>query len=135
MMLNVQILFSWNLTCGPRSNHDGPDRDTPRTCAPRRVEAHAASRMVAPGANGLAPEPSIAPMSETYFTDAGAWEFIVELIEAGHPIKQITFSHPPGKIGYVLIVGANNGGPDIYIKLQLGSGFIYGRSFHLSRYL
>lgn len=81
------------------------------------------------------PHQVLHPCSGTYFTDAGAWEFIVELIEAGHPVEQITLSHPPGKIGYVLIVGTNNGGPDIYIKLQLGSGCIYGRSFHLSRYL
>jgi hypothetical protein len=74
------------------------------------------------------------PCSGTYFTDAGAWEFIVELIEAGHPITQVTLSHPPGKVGYVLIVRNNKGDRDIYIKLQLGSGCIYGRSFHLSRH-
>jgi len=58
----------------------------------------------------------------------------VELIEAGHPIKTIILDKPPGKIGYVLITEGAPGRPDIYIKLQIGSGRVYGRSFHPSRW-
>lgn len=72
------------------------------------------------------------PRSGLYFTEIGAWEFTVELITNGHTIKIVILDHPPGKKGYVLIVPGCDDLPDIYIKLQLGSGFVYGRSFHPS---
>src|SRR6267143_6568637 len=37
------------------------------------------------------------------FTEAGAWEFIAELLEAGHPIQEIELDNPAGKRGYVLV--------------------------------
>jgi hypothetical protein len=66
------------------------------------------------------------------FTEAGAWEFIAELLEAGHPIQGIELENPAGKKGYVLVANGGEKRPDIYIKLQLGSGKVIGRSFHYS---
>lgn len=66
------------------------------------------------------------------FTDAGAWEFIVEQIEAGTEVEAIVLEKPPGKSGYVMKLPGARGEPRIYIKLQIGSGFVLGRSFHYS---
>jgi len=66
------------------------------------------------------------------FTERGAWEFVADLLEAGHPIQEIELDKPPGKKGYVLGASAGQGRPEIYIKLQLGSGKVIGRSFHYS---
>jgi hypothetical protein len=65
------------------------------------------------------------------FTEARAWEFTAELIESGHPIIEITLKHPAGKTGYVMLVSLPNDRP-LYIKLELGSGVLIGRSFHYS---
>ena len=37
------------------------------------------------------------------FTEPGAWEFIAELLESGHPIEEIELEHPAGKRAYVLV--------------------------------
>jgi len=66
------------------------------------------------------------------FTEAGAWEFIAELLEAGHPIQEIELDNPAGKRGYVLVADGGDQRPEIYVKLQLGSGQVIGRSFHYS---
>ena len=65
------------------------------------------------------------------FTVAGAWEFVAELLDSGHPIIEITLHQPPGKTGYVMLVPLPNDRP-LYIKLELGSGMVIGRSFHYS---
>ncbi len=63
------------------------------------------------------------------FTEEGAWQFVVMLLESGHPVEEITLAMPPGKKGYVLKY-PRIGLPDIYIKLQIVSGAVRGRSFH-----
>jgi hypothetical protein len=72
------------------------------------------------------------PRSGVYFTEIGAWEFVVELITNGHPIEVVILQRPTGKKGYVLIAESCNESLEIYMKLQLGSGFVYDRSFHPS---
>ena len=67
----------------------------------------------------------------TPFTEAGAWEFIAELLASDHPIFEIELREPRGKTGYVMHVSLPNDKP-LYIKLELGSGTIIGRSFHYS---
>lgn len=74
------------------------------------------------------PTQCVDPRTGEYFTEAGAWEYIEELLIGGHPLEQIELEMPPGRIGYVLLVKRTP--RDIYIKLQLGSGKIHGRSFH-----
>lgn len=66
------------------------------------------------------------------FTEPGAWEFIAEQLEAGRPMLEIKLDTPAGKTGYVVMASGGEKRPDIYVKLQLGSGKVIGRSFHYS---
>lgn len=72
------------------------------------------------------------PSSGEYFTEPGAKEFIVQLLEQGHPMEEVQMHTAPGRTGYVLKAKGWSSEPDIYIKLQLGSGKIICRSFHPS---
>ena len=55
-----------------------------------------------------------------------------ELLESGNEIQEIELDNPRGKTGYVILASGGAQRPDIYIKLQLGSGAVIGRSFHYS---
>lgn len=68
---------------------------------------------------------------DTHFTDAAAWDLIVSQLSAGCEVETIILEKPPGAKGYVMLIELEPGRP-IYIKLQLGSGKIIGRSFHYS---
>lgn len=69
---------------------------------------------------------------DTHFTDAAARELIATLIDEGHPIEMVELNKPKGAIGYVMKINLEPRQPQLYIKLQLGSGKIIGRSFHYS---
>ena len=69
---------------------------------------------------------------DTHFTDAAAWELIASKLEEGHPVDTIELRNPPGRTGYVMKVDVEPGQPQLYVKLQLGSGKVIGRSFHYS---
>ena len=69
---------------------------------------------------------------DTHFTDAAAWELIASKLERGHAVEIIELHHPPGRTGYVMMIDIEPGQPQLYVKLQLGSGKIIGRSFHYS---
>lgn len=71
---------------------------------------------------------------EPNFTDESAWELIADQLEAGCEVKTIELRQPRGKIGYVMEIDFEQNQPIIYIKIQLGSGVIFGRSFHYSYY-
>ena len=77
------------------------------------------------------PTECIDPRSGDYFTEAGAWSFIAELLEGELELEEIVLEKPPGKKGYVLHVQLE--GAEVYIKLRLGSGQVIGRSFHESK--
>ncbi len=66
------------------------------------------------------------------FTDASAWEFIADHLEAGHPVEVITLDDPPGKTAFVMKIELEPNSPKLYIKLQFGSGKVIARSFHIS---
>jgi hypothetical protein len=66
------------------------------------------------------------------FTEAGAWWFIAEKLEQGHPLEEIAMDDCPGTHGYVMEVDVGREVP-LYIKLQRGSGKVIGRSFHYSK--
>jgi len=72
------------------------------------------------------------PASGEFFTERGAWHFIAEVLAAGHPAETVTLNDPAGKTAYVLHVPGGPGAPNIYIKVQVGSGQVIGRSFHYS---
>ena len=65
------------------------------------------------------------------FTPDNCWGFIAEKIAAGAPIEVIVLKHPPGKRGFVMLL-EGHGGITIYVKLQLQSEIVLGRSFHES---
>lgn len=69
---------------------------------------------------------------DTHFTDAAAWELIASKLEDGHPVEVVELDKPPGATGYVMKIDIEPGHPLLYVKLQLGSGKIIGRSFHYS---
>ena len=70
---------------------------------------------------------------DTHFTDAAAWEFIASRLEDGHPVEVVELRKPAGAKGYVMKIDIEPGRPHLYVKLQLGSGKIIGRSFHYSK--
>jgi hypothetical protein len=72
------------------------------------------------------------PITGDFFTQDGAWHFIADLLESGHPIEEIILCQPPGRRAYVMLVELGPKLPKLYIKLQLGSGKVIGRSFHYS---
>lgn len=69
---------------------------------------------------------------DTHFTDPSAWELIASRLEAGEPVEVIKLRKPPGRTGYVMKLRLEADAPPVYVKLQLGSGKIIGRSFHYS---
>ena len=71
---------------------------------------------------------------DTHFTDAAAWELIASRLDDGHPVEVVELRKPAGAKGYVMKIDVEPGQPLLYVKLQLGSGKIIGRSFHYSRH-
>ena len=69
---------------------------------------------------------------EERFTDFTAWEFIASRLKAGEAVKEVVLQKPKGKKGYVMKINLEPNKPHLYVKLQLGSGKIIGRSFHYS---
>lgn len=80
------------------------------------------------------PHSVIDPRTSQPFTDAGAWDYVVEMLHAGIPLEQVDLEKPPGKKGYVLRLPAGGDSPFIYVKLQRGSGRVIGRSFHYDQH-
>ena len=77
------------------------------------------------------PYSTIDPRTGECFTESSAKEFVTETLrDEKIPLTEIVLGKPPGKRGYEIIVETEFG--PIYIKLQLGSGRIIGRSFHYS---
>ena len=68
------------------------------------------------------------------FSDVEAWEFVASKLEQGHAVEVITLDKPRGKKGYVMKIELGSGNPLLYVKLQLGSGKVFGRSFHYSEF-
>jgi hypothetical protein len=73
-------------------------------------------------------------MTGVPFTEAGAWNYIADLLETGHECIAQELDKPPGTIGYVLIADGYAGYPKTYIKVTMSGHYINGRSFHLSEY-
>jgi hypothetical protein len=74
------------------------------------------------------------PRSHTqeFFTEDGAWNFVADAIETGVAILLVELQHPPGKKGYVMLLEGSGSDQRIYVKLQLRSSDVLGRSFHIS---
>ena len=76
----------------------------------------------------------LTPESGLPFSDAGAWNFIADLLEAGHEVTTLILEKPPGKTAYVMVAKGYSGCPNIYIKLTMSRNIINGRSFHDSEF-
>lgn len=67
------------------------------------------------------------------FSDASAWEFICDLLEAcPEQFVETELEKPIGQIGYVTLVTLSPTSVLLYIKVQLLKGKARGRSFHIS---
>jgi hypothetical protein len=76
------------------------------------------------------PSEAYDPESDEPYTPAGAWQRIVEELTAGCTLAELIMDKPPGKKGYVFHF-QDARGERIYVKLQLVSGGVRGRSFHI----
>ena len=76
------------------------------------------------------PGEAIDPRSGQPYTPVAAWDRVHAELVAGCNLKKIPLDKPPGKFGYTFhfLDGANK---RVYVKLQIGSGLVMGRSFHL----
>ncbi len=81
------------------------------------------------------PEQVNNPESGMPFTEAGAWHFIADQLEQGAPVESLPMEKPANTIGYVLKIDIEMGRPQLYIKIQLASRRVIGRSFHYSEIL
>jgi len=72
------------------------------------------------------------PSIQQMFTEAGAWELVADKLEAGEELTCITLKKPPGRKAYVTKFRLETDQPEVYVKVELGSGTIFGRSFHYS---
>jgi hypothetical protein len=72
------------------------------------------------------------PRSGEIFTEDGAWEYAAQMILDGVAIEVVELRQPPGKKAYAMLVPSHDPATPIYVKLQLGSGCVIGRSFHYS---
>lgn len=73
------------------------------------------------------------PVTGMAFTESEAWHFIADRLEAGHRIDVVEMYDKPGTHGFVMLVEMPDHERPLYIKVQLGSGVILGRSFHWSK--
>lgn len=72
---------------------------------------------------------------DTHFTGTTAWEFIASKLEAGEDVEIIRLRKPKGAKAYVMKIDLGPGLPELYVKLQMGSTKVIGRSFHYSKQL
>ena len=75
------------------------------------------------------PEGSI----DGFFTDQTAWTFIADRLDQGEYVQPKVLDKPPGSKAYVMKIAIGSDVPMLYVKLQLGPGKVWGRSFHYSR--
>lgn len=69
---------------------------------------------------------------DSHFTEETAWELIATRLERGQEVREIDLKQPKGKKGYVMLIDLGSDVPCLYVKLELGSGTVFGRSFHYS---
>lgn len=74
-------------------------------------------------------------MLDEYFTEAAAWELIAAKLDEGHPVEVVSLRKPAGRRGYVMKISLSGDDRPVYVKLQLQSGKVIGRSFHYSEHV
>lgn len=68
-----------------------------------------------------------------FFTDETAWTFVADRLDQGEYVQPKVLDKPLGSKAYVMKIAIGSDLPMLYVKLQLGSGKVWGRSFHYSR--
>lgn len=68
------------------------------------------------------------------FTEETAWPFILKRLERGEYVQVVALDKPPGRKGFVMKIDLGSDVPKLYVKLQLGSGIVWGRSFHYDQH-
>ena len=79
------------------------------------------------------PHEVLSPESGLPYTEPGAWDLVARRIEEGHEVEVIALRRPRGATGYVMKIFLEPGRPLLYVKVEVRSGRILGRSFHYSR--
>lgn len=59
-----------------------------------------------------------------------AWDAVYAGLLSGCILTAVALDKPPGKTGYAFHL-TDGAGQRIYVKLQIGSGVVLGRSFHI----
>ncbi len=59
---------------------------------------------------------------------------VASKLEDGHQVEVVELRRPAGKTGYVMKIELEAETASLYVKLELGSGTIFGQSFHYSEY-
>ena len=67
---------------------------------------------------------------DEYFTDASAWELIATQLKKKCEVYSIALERQSGNFAYLLEIDLGGDEPPVYVKIQLGSGTVIGRSFH-----
>ena len=80
------------------------------------------------------PNTVVNPETGDPFTWLGAWDFIATCAERGHEIEVLPLRKPAGATAYVMKIWLEANRRRLYVKLELRSGRILGRSFHESQY-
>jgi hypothetical protein len=79
-----------------------------------------------------APQTVWDPRFGMFFTDAGAWAYIIDLLESGREFTAAKLKRPPETVGYEIVLRLALNLPELYIKIQIFQEKIWGRSFHNS---
>lgn len=67
-----------------------------------------------------------------FFTDETAWTFIADRLDQGEAVQPKVLDQPPGSKAYIMKIDIGSDVPMLYVKIQLGPGMVWGRSFHYS---
>jgi hypothetical protein len=70
------------------------------------------------------------PRTGFCFTPREAWHVICDALRSNCSLEEVQLRHPPGRRAYAFTIEFGPRGPRVYVKLELGSGKIIGRSFH-----
>lgn len=71
---------------------------------------------------------------DTHFGEDSAWRLIADRLEQGEPLEIVRLRQPKGVKGYVMKIDLEPDAPRLYVKLELGSRKVIGRSFHYSEH-
>ncbi len=118
-------------------SHGGIDKETRRQLVslarrPRARKSHFSPSQPTKWNPGQVRNPD--GVLDMYFTPLTAWELIATRLEEGEEVEVIELSQPKGAKGYVMRIDPGSELPELYVKLQMRGGVIFGRSFHYTEH-